>query len=47
MGEGDRNCEFHGPCSLGALRAEQKLLKIDQFSKIFSTAAHVEEKLNV
>jgi hypothetical protein len=43
MGEGEQNCEFHGPCPPGALRAGQKLPKIDQFSKIFfSTTAHVD-----
>jgi hypothetical protein len=47
MGEGEQNCEFHGPCPSGALGAGQKLPKIDQFSKIFfSTTAHVKEKLN-
>jgi hypothetical protein len=44
------NSEFHNPCPPPpppALRAGQKLLKFDQFSKIFfSTTAHVEEKLN-
>jgi hypothetical protein len=45
--KGILNCEFHGPCPHGALRAGQKLPEIDQFSKIFfSTMAHVEEKLN-
>jgi hypothetical protein len=45
--KGNKNCEFHDSCPPGALRAGQKLLKFDQFSKIFfSTTAHVEEKLN-
>jgi hypothetical protein len=44
--KGNKNCELHGPCPHGALRAGQKLPEIDQFSKIFfSTTAHVEEKL--
>jgi hypothetical protein len=34
---------FMVPVPLGA---GQRLPKIDQFSKIFSTTAHVEEKLN-
>jgi hypothetical protein len=44
-----QNCEFHYPRVLApwGLGAGQKLPKIDQFSKIFSsTIAHVEEKLN-
>jgi hypothetical protein len=47
MGEGEQKCEFHGPCAPGAGVGEgQKLPKIYQFSKIFSTTAQVEEKLN-
>jgi hypothetical protein len=47
MGEGEQKCKFHGPCTPGAVRAGQKLPKIDHFSKIFFfTTAHLEEKLN-
>jgi hypothetical protein len=44
--KGNKNCKFQDSCSPGALGVGQKLSKIDQFSKIFSTTAHVEEKLN-
>jgi hypothetical protein len=44
--KGNKNCEFHGSCLPGALRARLKLPKIDKFSKIFCTTTHVEEAVN-